>query len=97
VSEPRLCKPEDAPPLPGGGWFGTGSGFASHGAALSMRYAGQLQGMDGAAVPQAAAVAVLGAAQFARGAGKDAAEALPLYLRDKVALKTSEREGRRSA
>lgn len=94
VSEPRLCKPEEAPPLPGDGWFGAGSGFAMHGAALSGCYAGQLQGMEGAAVPQAAAIAVLGAAQLAQGHGVDAAEALPLYLRDKVALKTSEREAR---
>jgi len=92
VSEPRLCKPEEAPPLPGNGWFGAGSGFAMHGEVLGKRYAGQLQGADGAAVPQAAAIAALGAAQFAQGLGKDAAEALPLYLRDKVALKTSERE-----
>ena len=94
VSEPRLCKPEDAPPVPGNGWFGAGSGFTMHGEALSRRYAGQLQGVDGAAVPQATAIAALGAAQFAQGLGKDAAEALPLYLRDKVALKTHEREHR---
>jgi len=94
VSEPRLGKPEEAPPLPGDGWFGAGSGFAMHSAALSGRYAGQLQGADGAAVPQAAAIAALGAARFAQGRGVDAAEALPLYLRDKVALKMSEREGR---
>lgn len=93
VSEPRLCKPEEAPPLPGDGWFGAGSGFAMHGAVLSGCYAGQLQGMDGAALPQAAAIAALGAAQLAQGHGVDAAEALPLYLRDKVALKISEREG----
>lgn len=91
VSEPCLCKPEDAPLVPGEDWFGAGSGFAMHGAALNARYAGQLTGTDGAAVPQAAAIAALGAAQFALGHGVDAAEALPLYLRDKVALKTSER------
>lgn len=92
ASEPRLCKPEEAPPLPGDGWFGAGSGFAMHGEVLGKRYAGQLQGADGVAVPQAAAIAALGAAQFLQGLGKDAAEALPLYLRDKVALKISERE-----
>ena len=97
LSEPRLCKPEEAPPLPGNGWFGAGSGFAVHGAVLAERYAGQLQGADDAAVPQAAAIAALGAAQFAQGIGMDAAEALPLYLRDKVALKTCEREGSRSS
>jgi len=92
VSEPCLCKPEDAPQVLGKEWFGAGSGFAMHGEILSERYAGQLQSADGTAVPQAAVIAALGAAQFARGLGKDAAEALPLYLRDKVALKTSERE-----
>jgi tRNA threonylcarbamoyladenosine biosynthesis protein TsaB len=94
ASEPRLCKPEDAPQMPGDDWFGAGSGFAMHGQILNERYAGQLQGADGAAVPQAAAIAALGAAQFAQGNGQDAAEALPLYLRDKVALKTSERASR---
>ncbi len=96
VSEPRLCKPEEAPPAPGGEWFGAGSGFAMYGEALGRRYAGQLQGADGSVVPQAAAIAILGAARFARGCGVDAAEALPLYLRDKVAFTTSEREGARS-
>ncbi len=91
VCEPCLCKPEDAPQVSGGDWFGIGSGFAMHGAALQAGYGGQLRGVDGAAVPQAAAIAVLGAAQFAAGRGVDAAEALPLYLRDKVALKTFER------
>jgi tRNA threonylcarbamoyladenosine biosynthesis protein TsaB len=91
VSEPCLCKPEAAPSVSGEDWFGVGSGFAAHGAALQARYGAQLQCIDGVAVPQAAAIAALGAAQFKLGRGVDAAEALPLYLRDKVALKTSER------
>ena len=92
VIEPCLCKPEDAPQVSGGDWFGIGSGFAMHGVALERKYAGQLRGADGAVVPQAAAIAALGAVQFVLDHGMDAAEALPLYLRDKVALKTSERE-----
>jgi tRNA threonylcarbamoyladenosine biosynthesis protein TsaB len=92
VSEPCLCKPEAAPIVSGVDWFGVGSGFAAHSVALGERYVGQLQGVDGAAVPQAAAIATLGAAQFSLGRGVDAADALPLYLRDKVALKTCERE-----
>ena len=91
VREPCLCKPKDAPPVSGENWFGIGSGFAMHGKSLEERYAGQLLGIDAGMVPQAAAIAALGAAQFAAGRGVDAAQALPLYLRDKVALKTSER------
>lgn len=94
LAEPCLCKPEEAPAVTGDDWYGVGSGFAAHGIALQAGYAGQLQGVDAAAVPRAAAIAVLGAAQFAQGRGVDAALALPLYLRDKVALKTSEREAR---
>jgi len=94
VSAPRLCKPEAAPPVAGNDWFGAGSGFAVHGEALGACYAGQLLGVDSAAVPLAAAVAMLGAARYAQHGGMDAAEALPLYLRDKVALKTGEREAR---
>jgi tRNA threonylcarbamoyladenosine biosynthesis protein TsaB len=92
VFEPCLCKPEDAPQVSGEGWFGAGSGFAAFTDALQSRYAGQLAGTDGAAVPQASFIAELGAAQFARGLSVDAALAQPFYLRDKVAFKTAERE-----
>lgn len=103
VSEPRLCKAQDAPRVSGEDWFGVGSGFlvgsltpspspGGRGELLELRYAGQLSGVDSAAVPHAAAIAALGAAQFAQGLGVDAALAQPFYLRDKVALKTHERE-----
>jgi tRNA threonylcarbamoyladenosine biosynthesis protein TsaB len=80
----------------GADWFGAGSGFAVNGAELSVRYGEQLAGTDIKAMPQAAAVARLAAIEFSRGNAVDAALALPLYLRDKVALKTSEREQARS-
>ncbi|MFA6119976.1 MAG: tRNA (adenosine(37)-N6)-threonylcarbamoyltransferase complex dimerization subunit type 1 TsaB [Sideroxydans sp.] len=88
---PCLCKAEDAPALSGEGWFGVGSGFAVSTVALQARYGAQLIGMDEKAVPQASAVVRIGAREFAKGNAVDAALALPLYLRDKVALKTSER------
>ncbi|BBI99929.1 tRNA (adenosine(37)-N6)-threonylcarbamoyltransferase complex dimerization subunit type 1 TsaB [Ferrigenium kumadai] len=94
ASEPCLCKPGDAPVVTGERWFATGSGFSVNSEALQARYAGQLHGVDGTVVPQASAIASLGARRLARGEGVDAAQALPLYLRDKVALKTSEREAR---
>jgi tRNA threonylcarbamoyladenosine biosynthesis protein TsaB len=44
--------------------------------------------------PTAAAVARLAAPRFACGEGIDAAQAVPLYVRDKVALTTAERLAR---
>ncbi len=91
VIEPCLCKAEDAPAVAGENWFGVGSGFAVNQAALAARFGKQLLGVDAQAVPQAGAIATIAASEFARGNAVDAALALPLYLRDKVALKTSER------
>jgi tRNA threonylcarbamoyladenosine biosynthesis protein TsaB len=96
VIEPCLCKADTAPDVAGSDWFGAGSGFAPSPAAgqeqsLSARYGKQLAGADGGAAPLASAVAILAAAEFAKGNVLDAAQALPFYLRDKVALKTSER------
>ena len=90
--EPCLCKIEDAPALSGEDWFGSGSGFTVNEASLSARYSGQLLAVDTKVVPQAASVAQLAAIEFAKGGAVDAALALPLYLRDKVALKTIERK-----
>jgi tRNA threonylcarbamoyladenosine biosynthesis protein TsaB len=92
VCEPAMCLPQAAPEVGGEGWFGTGSGFAVCGAALSEHYTDQLSGSDAQAVPQASAIAQLAAVMFAAGLGVDAAQAMPFYLRDKVALKTCERD-----
>jgi tRNA threonylcarbamoyladenosine biosynthesis protein TsaB len=90
VVEPCLCKAEDAPLIAGEGWFGCGSGFAVS-EVLQQRYAVQMEGVDAQAVPLAEAVVKLAAVEFAQGNAVDAALALPLYLRDKVALTTRER------
>jgi len=91
VCEPSLCLPQAVPQVAGSAWFGAGNGFAVHHAVLNECYAGQLAGSDAQAMPQASAITVLAASRFAAGQGVDAAQAMPLYLRDKVALKTSER------
>jgi tRNA threonylcarbamoyladenosine biosynthesis protein TsaB len=88
IIEPCLCKAEAAPIVAGEEWFGAGSGFTEQ---LRLRYGKQLSGVDALLVPQAGAIAQLGAVEFAKGNALDAALALPLYLRDKVALKSSER------
>jgi tRNA threonylcarbamoyladenosine biosynthesis protein TsaB len=88
---PGLYRPDRVPQVEGGDWIGCGSGFRVHGAELARCYAGAISRTDAAAVPNAAAMLRLAMPVFASGRGVDAAAAVPLYVRDKVALKASER------
>lgn len=92
VCEPSLGFAQDAPAVSGSGWVGAGSGFSAYGEALQARYAGQLVSSNGGVYPQAQEMARLAAPLFGQGLGQDAALAAPLYIRNKVALKTSERK-----
>jgi tRNA threonylcarbamoyladenosine biosynthesis protein TsaB len=91
IVAPGLHRPENVPAADGEGWIGCGSGFAAHREALEARHAGRLAAIRPELAPTARAVLRLARAQFAAGKGGDAASAVPVYLRDKVALKTSER------
>jgi tRNA threonylcarbamoyladenosine biosynthesis protein TsaB len=88
---PVLCKPAAAPGIEGGGWFGAGSGFAVHGETLGARYGSQLMGINADLIPHAREVARLSVRTFAAGQALSPEQAAPLYVRDKVALKTAER------
>ncbi len=88
---PALYKPESVPQVEGVDWNACGSGFRVHGAALARRYAGSIVRTAADANPGAAAVLRLARKAFAAGQSVDAAMAAPLYVRDKVALKASER------
>ncbi|MDB5809481.1 MAG: peptidase glycoprotease [Betaproteobacteria bacterium] len=89
---PGLYKPAAVPALPAGKWSGCGSGFAAFRDELSARYAGSIDRVIDGVAPHARDIATLAALKFERGEAIDAAEALPLYVRDKVALKVDERE-----
>lgn len=91
VCEPGLYAPGAAPLPDAGEWLGCGNAFAVYGDALQQRYGGLLAGIQANPHPRAADIAALAAPRFARGEGQDAALAAPLYIRNKVALKTSER------
>ncbi|MSQ60693.1 MAG: tRNA (adenosine(37)-N6)-threonylcarbamoyltransferase complex dimerization subunit type 1 TsaB [Betaproteobacteria bacterium] len=88
---PMLCKPAALPSLEGGGWFGAGSGFGIQGEALRTHYGPQLTGANADLIPHAREVARLSVRAFAAGEGLLPEHAAPLYVRDKVALKTNER------
>ena len=95
VFEPRASAPGAVPVPPGSGWAGCGNGFAAHGAALRERLP-LLCAVDPAVMPDARAVAALGAAAYRAGAAMDAALAAPFYVRDKVALDSAEQAALRA-
>jgi tRNA threonylcarbamoyladenosine biosynthesis protein TsaB len=73
-----------------GTWQVVGSGWATYAAVLSQRLTGPLHSADGMRYPQAAHVAELAIAEFKAGRGQVPEAALPVYLRDKVALTLAE-------
>ena len=92
---PPACTPPQALDVPPGEhWFAIGSALPAYETALRTVLSDRLCGWDGAAVPQAAAVARLAAQCAARGALVAPELAAPLYVRDKVALTTAERLAR---
>ena len=88
---PGLYRPQEVPVPEGRTWAGIGSGFAAYGEVLRGRLAGALDRVEPAVFPTAAAVLRLARPRFSRGEGGAPEAAIPIYLRDKVALKTSER------
>jgi tRNA threonylcarbamoyladenosine biosynthesis protein TsaB len=93
VLAPALVDAHSIPTLPGRRWTATGSGFDRHAwlrdawrESIDLRLEGDL--------PRAGAIARIGSRRYARGGGVAAEHAAPLYLRDKVALTTQERQAR---
>lgn len=102
----RVSAPEAVMALPvslaegSGQWLGCGSGFAAHGPALQRRWGavlvqaapGQVFSADASPlVPEAGSILRLATAGLLAGQGQSAEQALPVYIRDRVALKAGER------
>lgn len=85
-----VCAPSAVPLPPGECWTGCGSGFAAY-PALSERLAPALQCVRQDVWPRAAQVATLAAPAFAQGQGLPPEAAVPVYVRNKVALTVAER------
>ena len=95
VSAPGLYKPDQVPPLDGDHWTGIGTGWAAYPELLKAAYGEQVSTVLLEALvydhPVAISIAELALPLFHAGLGRPAAEAAPVYIRNKVALKTSER------
>lgn len=92
VVAPGLYKPDAVPAVSGGNWVGVGSGWQTYAEVLSHAYSGQLQGIQPLLLPTASAILKLAQPVFAGGQARPASEAMPIYIRNRVALKTTERE-----
>lgn len=86
LDEERVCTP-DALVLPKSElWHVVGTGWATYGNVLHDRLGGVVVSANGACFPQARHVAELAALEYAAGRMSAPEHALPVYLRDKVAL-----------
>ena len=84
VGEESVCPP-DAIQIPASdGWFGVGSGWESYENELKCRMSGSLSACRTGDYPNAEAICTLAIDAYLRGEVVDAAEAQPVYLRDKV-------------
>jgi tRNA threonylcarbamoyladenosine biosynthesis protein TsaB len=83
--------PATAIVFPARAGVGIGSGWAVYAAILTEKLGGLLQGFQSDNVPQAAVIAQLGVLGLQNQQAVSAEQAMPVYLRDKVAKKESER------
>lgn len=91
ISAPTLCKPMQAPLLSGSYWVGGGSGFDLYHKELSMRYSDNIIQINTGLYPHAREIIELAIPRMTDESNKNPANAAPIYIRNKVALKESER------
>jgi tRNA threonylcarbamoyladenosine biosynthesis protein TsaB len=87
-SEPAVRKPAEVTP-PAGVWNGEGDGFAAY---VELAELPGVVGARASTLPTAVAIAELALPLLESGRGVPASEARPLYIRQRVALTTSERD-----
>lgn len=91
ISPPILCSPQHSPAIAGNEWNGCGSGFEVYSKELALIYNNNLEQIHYGFHPQAGEIAQLALPKFTDGSAADPANTAPIYIRNKVALKESER------
>lgn len=94
-----VCKAENCPEIIGENWVGIGNGWHIFEALLREKYAKNIANVlcnvspniSPSIMPKASAVAVLALPIFAAGKAQPASQAVPIYIRNRVALTTAER------
>ena len=94
VIEPCLVDRHSLPPVDGKEWVGIGSGFEAH-AYVREAYHAHISGVVSGRLPSAREVARLAVKAMAAGAAISPELAVPLYIRNKVALTSAERAAQR--
>lgn len=87
AGDETVTPPAEIPLPPGNDWVGAGNGWDLYHAALLARLGGRVTAWRKQACPRARDVARLGAAAFEAGRAVAAELALPVYVRDEVAVK----------
>jgi tRNA threonylcarbamoyladenosine biosynthesis protein TsaB len=85
----QVIAPENIPLPEGMGWVGAGSGWDQYHALLSARLGARLARWERRVSPRARFVAELAVAAYRAGCTVAAEQAIPVYLRDEVAVKRS--------
>lgn len=91
VGNEIVIAPSDVPLPEGQGWVGAGSGWDVYADLLTRKLGGCLTEWRAKVFPTAHAVATLGAAAFATGQAFSPEQAIPVYIRDEVAVKQKSR------
>lgn len=94
LGEAQVCAPQALAPQPGL-WLAAGSAWSSYETALKEATGAQLLQVDAQALPHAEQALRLAAPALREGRTQSAAQLLPVYLRNKVALTLEEQRTRR--
>lgn len=86
-----VIAPVDVPLSEGSGWVGAGSGWDVYADLLTRKLSGYLTEWRAKVFPTSRAVTTLGAAAFIAGQAVSPEQAIPVYVRDEVAVKQKSR------